>query len=153
MTRCVEPVLSDDVLRFIRSARVGHLASATPSGLPHIVPVCFELMHGAVYIGLDAKPKSVDVLSLRRVRNMVANPQTAFMVDRYDEDWSRLGYVLVTAQASLELDERERSDAVQILRRKYVQYQTLLPDDAHIVRLLPQRVSSWGDLSPWESRG
>ena len=103
-----------------------------------------------MFIGLDAKPKSVDAMKLKRVRNIVSNPKTAFMVDRYDEDWNRLGYVLVTADATLLLGEKERCRAVDALRRKYVQYTQLLPDDARVIRLRPVRVTSWGDLSPWE---
>ena len=103
-----------------------------------------------MFIGLDAKPKSVDAMKLKRVRNIVSNPNTAFMVDRYDEDWNRLGYVLVTADATLLLGEKERSRAVDALRRKYVQYTELLSDDAPVIRLRPVRVTSWGDLSPWE---
>ena len=144
-------VLADDVRRFVASARVGRLATSTTQGRPHIVPVCFELLDGEIYIGLDSKPKSVDVLKLRRVRNIVSNPRAALMVDRYSDDWSQLGYVLIATAAALVVDDGERSDAVRALKRKYVQYQTLLPDDAPVIRLRPVRVSSWGDLTPWES--
>ncbi len=142
--------LANDERRFVASARVGRLATSTTQGRPHIVPVCFELLDGDIYIGLDSKPKSVDVLKLRRVRNIASNPRAALMVDRYSDDWSQLGYVLIIARAALVLDEGERSDAVRALRRKYVQYQTLLPDDAPVIRLGPVRISSWGDLTPWE---
>ena len=142
-------MLADEVRRFVVSARVGRLATATTEGLPHAVPVCFELLGDDIYIGLDAKPKSVDVLKLRRVRNIGSNPQAAFIVDRYSEDWSQLGYALVTVDAALVLGEEERSRAVRALRRKYVQYQELLPDDAPVIKLTPRRVASWGDLTPF----
>ena len=144
-----ERVLTGDAERFVKSARVARLASAALGGRPHVIPVCFEVMDGSVYIGLDAKPKSVDALRLRRVRNIVANPQAALIVDRYDEDWSKLGYALVTASATLELDERERAAAVRALKLKYPQYQTLLPDDAYVIKLTPVRVTTWGDLTPF----
>lgn len=144
-----ERILTGDAARFVKSARVARLASAAPDGRPHVIPVCFEVMDGSVYIGLDAKPKSVDALRLRRVRNIVSNPQAALIVDRYDEDWSKLGYALVTASATLELDERERSAAVGALKLKYPQYLTLLPDDAYVIRLTPIRVTTWGDLTPF----
>jgi PPOX class probable F420-dependent enzyme len=143
-------VLEDDERRFVESARVGRLASSTADGRPHVIPVCFELLGDDIYIGLDAKPKSVDVLRLRRVRNISSNPQAAFVVDRYSEDWTQLGYVLVDAESTLVQDEAERSRAIQSLRRKYVQYLTLLPDNAPVIRLRPRRVISWGDLTPWE---
>lgn len=144
-----ERILTGDAARFVKSASVARLASAAPDGRPHVIPVCFEVMDGNIYVGLDAKPKSVDALRLRRVRNIVSNPQAALIVDRYDEDWSKLGYALVTASATLELDERERSAAVDALKLKYPQYQTMLPDDAYVIRLTPIRVTTWGDLTPF----
>ena len=44
---------------------------------------------------LDRKPKSTAVTRLRRVRNILANPQVSLVVDHYEEDWHRLWYVLV----------------------------------------------------------
>ena len=144
-------VLSDEEERFVASARVGRLATSTPDGLPHVVPVCFELLGDSIYIGLDAKPKTVDVLKLRRVRNIVSNPRVALIVDRYSDDWSQLGYALVSADADLVSDDVERAGAIEALRRKYVQYQALLSDEAPVIRLKPRRVASWGDLTPWKS--
>lgn len=137
---------------FIRSARVGHLASASAQGLPHVMPVCFELIEGRIYIGLDSKPKSVDASRLRRVRNITENPSVSFLVDRYDEDWSRLGYVLVRATATMCESEHERGCVVRALRSKYPQYQTMLPDDPPVIRVTPVSVSSWGDLTPQDTR-
>ena len=142
-------VLADDERQFVASARVGRLATSTTDGRPHAVPVCFELFGEDVYVGLDSKPKSVDALKLRRVRNIVSNPQTALVVDRYAEDWSSLGYVLITADAALVTDEDERRNAINALRHKYHQYQDLLSGDAPVIRLSPVRVTSWGDLTPW----
>ena len=144
-------VLADDERRFVASARVGRLATATSEGRPHVVPVCFEMLGDVIYVGLDDKPKSVDVLMLRRVRNIISNPQAALIVDRYSEDWSKLGYVLIAAEATLAPDEGERYNAILALRSKYAQYQELLPDEAHVIRLKPLRVTSWGDLTPWDS--
>ena len=144
-------VLADDEERFVASARVGRLATSTSDGQPQVIPVCFEMLNGDIYIGLDSKPKSVGVLKLRRVRNVVSNPMAALIVDRYSEDWSQLGYVLITADAALVLNDGERFDAILALKRKYLQYQALLSDDAPVIRLKPLRVTSWGDLTPWES--
>ena len=59
-------VLTPEAARFVESARVAHLASSSAEGQPHVVPVCFALVKGRIYVGLDAKPKSVDPLRLRR---------------------------------------------------------------------------------------
>ena len=141
--------LTGPAARFVKSARVARLATADADAQPHAIPVCFAVVDGAIYIGLDAKPKSVDALRLRRVRNLTANPQASLIVDRYDEDWTQLGYVLIAAAATLDLDEPERAAAVRALKRKYPQYQTLLPDDAPVIKLTPTRITAWGDLTPF----
>ena len=46
------------------------------------------------YIPLDEKPKKVDESKLRRVRNIEARHEASLLIDQYDDDWSRLGYVL-----------------------------------------------------------
>ncbi len=138
--------LTDDETRFVKRARVARLGTASDERQPNVVPVCFELLDGRIYIGLDSKPKSVAHLKLRRVRNILANPRVSFLVDRYDEDWGRLGYVMITASATLDLREAERSRAIVALRSKYPQYLRLLPDDAPVIRITPLRVSSWGNM-------
>ncbi len=141
-------ILTPDAARFVQSARVAHLASTSAAGQPHVVPVCFALIDGRIYVGLDAKPKSVDPLSLRRVRNILQNPRVSFLVDRYSEDWTKLGYVMIAGRAELCSSEDERQAAITALRAKYSQYVVLLPDDAPVIRVIPKRASTWGDISP-----
>ena len=87
--------------QLLRSARVGHLATASPEGHPHVIPVCFAFDGESVFSVLDRKPKSTAVTRLRRVRNILANPQVSLVVDHYEEDWQRLWYVLVLGRAGL----------------------------------------------------
>jgi len=130
---------SDDLLD---AGRVGHLATAGADGRPHVVPVCFVHLAGSVYTPLDRKPKrSVDPRRLRRVRNLLANPRATLVVDRYDEDWSRLAYVLVEGEAALVDDEEERRRAVAALTAKYPQYTTV--PIVGLIRLRIERVVRW----------
>ena len=139
--------LTADEARFVKRARIGRLGTASKDGQPNVVPVCFELLGGRIYIGLDSKPKSVESLKLRRVRNIRANPRVSFLVDSYEEDWERLGYVMIAGSATLELSERERKGAIGALRIKYSQYTSLLPEDAPVIRIAPVGVTSWGRLT------
>ena len=141
-------VLTADEEHFVKRARVARLGTTSGDGQPNVVPVCFELLDGRIYIGLDSKPKSVAHLRLRRVRNIRANPRVSFLVDRYEDDWERLGYVMITGSATLDVSEQERTGAIDALRVKYSQYVSLLPDDAPVIRITPVRVSSWGRLAP-----
>ena len=73
---------------------VGHLATADANGRPHVIPVCFAYDGQHIYSVLDAKPKRGSLTGLRRVRNILANPQVSLVIDHYDEDWTRLWYLL-----------------------------------------------------------
>ena len=139
-------VLTPEEVRFVRRARVARLSTASCEGQPQATPVCFELLNGRIYIGLDSKPKSVGSLRLKRVRNIIENPKVSFLVDRYDEDWGKLGYVMIAATATLDIEDEERTEAIGALRSKYPQYARLLSDDAPVIRVAPVRVSSWGCL-------
>ena len=87
-------MLSEAECRFLSSRKVAHLATADRSGTPHVVPVCFSIEGEALYITIDAKPKRTGV-PLKRLRNIAENPSAAVVVDRYDDDWTRLGWVML----------------------------------------------------------
>ena len=112
--------------RFIETRRVGHLATADAGGAPYLVPVCFGLHEATLYITIDEKPKRRDV-PMKRVRNIIENPRFAFIVDHYDEDWTRLGWVM--------------------LRGKYRQYLSMNLSGLPVIALRIAHVVSWGDLS------
>jgi len=73
-------MLSDEQSRFLASRRVGHLATADTRAAPHLVPVCFVVSEGALYITIDRKPKG-DVRALKRLRNIIDNPIVAFVAE------------------------------------------------------------------------
>ncbi len=127
----------------LAAARIGHLATASADGLPHVIPVCFALHGPAIYSVLDLKPKRTSLTRLRRVRNIQANSQVALVVDHYDEDWGRLWYILLTGHAELLLDGEERSVAVEILRQKYRQYREMPIDPNPVIKISLTSVVSW----------
>ena len=95
------PPLSARQCDFVEAQRVGRLATADAAGVPHVVPVCFAVLGDALYVTIDAKPKRTPGGSLKRLRNIAANPSVAFVADRYDEDWSRLGWVMLRGRAEI----------------------------------------------------
>lgn len=139
-------MLSDQQVRFLASCRVGHLATADARAAPHIVPVCFVVSEGALYITIDQKPKG-DPRGLKRLRNIVENPLAAFVADRYDEDWARLGWVMLRGPAEILVDGAEHDRAQALLRSRYRQYQGMALDDLPVIALRIERVTSWGNLS------
>lgn len=116
-------------LAFVGEARVGRLATVDAGQRPVVVPVCFAVMDGdapAIVSVLDEKPKRVGDEELGRVRNIRQNPRVCLVVDRYDEDWTRLAFVQVHGAARvMEPGEAGHAEAVAALRAKYPQYREM----------------------------
>lgn len=141
-----------EVRRFLEAHRVGHLATASADGAPHVVPVCYALDDTAVYFVADAKPKRGPARDLVRLRNLRVNPRAALVVDEWDEDWRRLAWVLVRGRAC-EIAAAEHAVALDRLRARYPQYRAMALDDPAmhpVVRLEAERVRLWRftDLPP-----
>jgi PPOX class probable F420-dependent enzyme len=140
-------VLSDDERKFLLTRRVGHLATADSRAIPHVVPVCFTISQGTVYITIDEKPKRVAALALKRVRNIERNPTVAIVVDRYDEDWTRLGWVLLRGRAEILRAGVEHDRAQELLCSRYRQLAAMQIAQRPVIAVRLERVTSWGDLS------
>ena len=139
-------MLSEREGRFLASRRVGHLATADARGTPHLVPVCFAVSEGALYITIDQKPKG-DFRALKRLRNIAENPLAAFVVDRWDEDWSRLGWVMLRGPAEILAQGAEHDRAQALLRSRYPQYRGMELGELPVIAIRIERVTSWGNLS------
>ncbi len=139
-------MLNEDHRRFIESRRVGHLATAGIDGAPHVVPVCFALAGETLYITIDEKPKG-EPRRLKRLRNIAENPKTAFVVDRWDEDWRRLGWVMLRGRAEILEGGSEHDAAQDLLRQRYPQYRRMRLAELPVIAIRIERVASWGDMS------
>lgn len=136
-------ILPEDRI-FLEQARVGRLATASTDGEPHIVPVCFLFDGTCFYSAIDGKPKRVEALKLRRLRNIRGNPRASLLVDRYDEDWTRLRYVLVFGRAEILEAGPDRERVLVLLREKYPQDRSMADfGQGPVIRLTPERVASW----------
>ena len=126
-------------------SRVARLGTADRAGQPLVVPVCYVFDGRACFSAIDAKPKRVAAHQLRRVRNITENPRVSLTVDRYDEEWSRLCWVIVQGRADILTDGFERAGAVDLLVSKYTQYRALGLDReaATVIRISPERTLSW----------
>lgn len=141
------PVLSADQQRFVDAHPVARLATADQNGVPHVVPVCFAVRDGNVYVTIDEKPKRSSGRALKRLRNIAENPQVAVVVDRYDEDWQRLGWVMLRGTAEI-LNDGAEHDAAQVrLQERYPQYRDMQLQDLPVIALRIARVVSWGNLA------
>ncbi len=139
-------MLSERERRFVETRRVGRLATADRAGLPHVIPVCYALADATLYVTVDEKPKRRDI-PLKRVRNILDNPNTAFVVDRYDEDWHRLGWVMLRGAAEILDDGAEHDRAQALIVARYPQLRAMTIADLPVIALRVARATSWGDLS------
>ena len=140
-------MLTEAQREFLKARRVAHLATADASGAPHVVPVCFAASRNRIYITIDDKPKRTDSASLKRLRNIAENPAVALVADRYDdEDWSRLGWVMVRGNAKILGTGSEHAAAQQLLRNRYPQMEAMVLEKPPVIAIRIDQVTSWGDL-------
>jgi PPOX class probable F420-dependent enzyme len=140
-------MLADRHVAFVNGQRVGRLSTADARGNPHVVPVCFVLTDTALYITIDEKPKQASTRPLKRLRNMLENPSVGFVADRYSEDWTQLGWVMLRGRAEILNDGAEHDRAQDLLRERYPQYRTMQLADLPVIALRVERVTSWGNLT------
>lgn len=109
--------LPEPVRRFVAEARVCRLATADPSGEPHVVPLCpvFD-SNRTLYVDVGQKSGNA--------RNVAANPRAEVVLDVYDEDWSLLKGALLHCDVQVATEE-ERDHAWQLIRQKYPQYKDI----------------------------
>jgi coenzyme F420-0:L-glutamate ligase/coenzyme F420-1:gamma-L-glutamate ligase len=129
----------------LETQRVGRLATVDADGMPHVVPVCYALVDRTLYVVLDEKPKRVAARALKRVRNILANPRAALVVDHYeDADWSRLGWVMARGQAEIVEPGEEHAAALRALRGRYPQYLSMDLDQSPMIALRIEKITRWG---------
>ncbi|MEX0804911.1 MAG: TIGR03668 family PPOX class F420-dependent oxidoreductase [Candidatus Binatia bacterium] len=133
-------------LAFLRAARIAHLASADAAGQPHVIPICFVFDGKHFFSPIDEKPKRVLPQKLKRVSNVRENPRVSLIIDRYDEDWNRLAYVLVRGKATILMRGVRHKQAVQQLRKKYRQYRRMAIDNNPVIQITPDRWIQWGAI-------
>ena len=141
-------MLTDRERRFLAAERVARLATADAAGRPHVVPVCFALEGDTVYFTIDEKPKRRPGARLKRLANLRANPVAALVADRYDEDWSRLGWVMVQGRAEVLETGPEHDQAQARLRARYPQLALMRIEGLPVVAVRIEHVASWGRLEP-----
>lgn len=139
-------MLNDVQRGFLEKSRVGRLATADKIGMPHVIPVCYAVAEDNLYVTIDEKPKRRDG-PLKRVRNILENPNCAFVCDRWDEDWRRLGWVMLRGNAEILSDGAEHDRAQMLLRERYPQYRTMNLAELPVIALRIARLTSWGNLS------
>jgi PPOX class probable F420-dependent enzyme len=139
-------MLSQVERRFLTERRIAHLATADRGGVPHVVPVCFAISQATLYITIDEKPKRQTGATLKRLRNIAENPAVAVVADRYDEDWTRLGWIMLRGHAEILREGPEHQDAQALLRSRYPQLRAMQIATYPVIAVRIERTTSWGNL-------
>jgi PPOX class probable F420-dependent enzyme len=141
-------LISDSVERFINAHIVARLATAGNDKQPHLIPFCYAYNGEHFYFVVDQKPKRQTGKPLKRIQNMLENPQVALVIDDYADDWSQLAYVMVRGTAALVEDEAEYDRSLVLLRERYPQYREMELIFGHngMVRITPKKVNAWGKI-------
>jgi PPOX class probable F420-dependent enzyme len=128
----------------LASARVAHLATADQYSRPHNVPIVFVWREPTLYFPLDRKPKREDDWHmLRRVRNIETNGRVSIVIDHYEEDWTKLAWVLLEGVATILEAGAERDEAARALTERYPQYAKGGLDGRPVVRVAVERAVAW----------
>ena len=137
-------VLDTAARALLERCRVARLATASRASRPHVIPFCYAIDGDSIVFVVDEKPKAAG-RTLTRLRNIAENPQVAIVADVWDEDWSRLEYVLVHGEAAIDDDAAAFAMAVAALRARYPQYREmrLEPGRNPLVRIRPTRIHHW----------
>ncbi len=136
-------MVTPEQVAFLERQRVARLATVDEQGRPHVLPVCFAVVDGALYTPIDEKPKHGDPLALRRVRNILTHPEVCLVADHYVEDWTRLAWLQVRGSAALTVDPEERGPALAALRARYPQYRSMDLESRPLIRITVTHVVGW----------
>jgi PPOX class probable F420-dependent enzyme len=134
-------VLADlplSVRALLERTRRAVMTTLGPDGSPHSVPVVFATVADEIVSPIDHKPKTGRVLA--RVRNLERDDRVTLLVDRWEEDWTQLAWLMVRGRAVV--DPNAPAEVLQSLNARYPQY---APDERHdaVIRIRPSRLLWW----------
>jgi PPOX class probable F420-dependent enzyme len=120
----------------VTAARRAFLATIDARGRPHLLPIGFAIEEGRILSAVDQKPKSGSRLA--RLRHIEGNPTATVTFDRWNEDWTQLGWVMVRGRATIESPGTGRS----AFRERYPQYGAGEPS-GDVIAVAPEGIVWW----------
>ena len=137
------PFVDKKIVKLIKNTSIGYLATAASNLQPYMTPVVFIIQNKNVYVPLDEKPKTVSISELKRVKNIQENPKVCFLVHHYDEDWTKLWFVMITGYAGLLDSTSEKLKTIHNkFLSKYSQYNKIALGNFYI-RIRINKTAYW----------
>jgi nitroimidazol reductase NimA-like FMN-containing flavoprotein (pyridoxamine 5'-phosphate oxidase superfamily) len=121
--------------RFLKENEVGRLATISPDGLPHVVPVCYIYRSGNLWVATDYET--------RKYRNILSNNKLALVVDAgYDSNRGMLvhGHARVHERGT----EFTRVYAIFYKKFNWVRATPWKEGQVPFIKIIPSRKACWG---------
>lgn len=113
------------------------LATVTPDGSPHLVPIVHAVVADVIVFAVDHKPKSGRRLA--RLRHIESEPRVAVLFDERSGDWAALWWVRADGVATIHIGQPIQAAA---LGDRHPQYR-LDPPIGPWVTIEVERWSGW----------
>ena len=130
--------LPERVASLLEIERRGVMTTIAADGSAHAVPVVFARSGAEIVSPIDHKPKSGEVLA--RVKNIGRDDRVTLLIDHYEEDWTRLVWLMVRGHARVDPDA-----SMELMRELNIRYPQYGADERHdaLIRIQPVRLSWW----------
>lgn len=138
--------LNQKTRTLIKGTKVARLATVDQKSHPYVVPVVFVFHKNSFFIPIDEKTKSVNPKNLKRVKNIEKNPNVTLLIDKYQDDWKNLFFLMIHGKAKV-IDEKDCKlmDKIhKLLILKYPQYKKIGVGDSCIT-IEPTKVRFWNN--------
>ena len=130
--------LPEPVRALFERERRGVMTTLDPDGSGHSIPIGFVVVGDEIMSPIDHKPKSGR--KLHRLSNIERDDRVTLLVDHWDEDWTRLAWVMVRANATV--DAGVPPQVALALNERYPQYAADEVPDSWI-RMRPTKLTWW----------
>ncbi len=136
--------LNQKTKTLIKSSKVARLATVDQKSCPYVVPVVFVFHENSFFIPLDEKTKNVNPKKLKRVKNIEKNPNVTLLIDKYQNDWKKLFFLMIHGKATV-IDGKNSKlmDKIhKLLISKYPQYKKIGIGNS-CIKINPTKVTFW----------
>jgi len=136
--------LNQKTMTLIKGAKVARLATVDQKSHPYVVPVVFVFHENSFFIPLDEKVKTVNARKLKRVKNIEKNPNVTLLIDKYQNDWKKLFFLMIQGKATITNSKNSKlMDIIhKLLISKYPQYKKIGIGNSCIT-INPTKVTFW----------
>jgi len=137
--------LNQKTRTLISRAKVARLATVDQKLYPYVVPVVFVFHENSFFIPLDEKKKTVNSRNLKRVKNIEKNPNVTLLIDKYQNDWKKLFFLMIHGKAKVIDGNNKLIDKIhKLLVSKYPQYKKIGIGNS-CIKIEPTKVRFWSN--------